>query len=151
MSGSLIVRQVISDECSLTLNSGRTYKFRKGDKVAIFPTIGHYDSRIYSNPEEFIFNRFVNTPTTYTLDGKSISAGQCFLPFGAGATWCPGRKFARNEIKTVIAYLFAKFDVSFKDVEAARRLKRNYDGSRAGIGIFPPSENNIELNLTPLL
>jgi hypothetical protein len=43
--------------------------------------------------------------------GQSVQASLCFIPFGGGATYCPGRKFARNEIKTMVAQLFVRFKV----------------------------------------
>ena len=30
--------------------------------------------------------------------GKSLNANMAYLPFGGGATYCPGRRFARNEV-----------------------------------------------------
>lgn len=65
-----------------------------------------------------------------------------FLPFGAGTAYCPGRRFARNEIKLILIFLILKFDISFNenypviDGEVQCPLPR-VDGGRAGIGIFP--------------
>lgn len=147
-TGSLIMREVI-EPCTLTLSSGHTYSFRKGDNVGIFPPLLHRDSRIYSNPEDFQYDRFVNVPAEYTIDGTQVSSSLCFLPFGGGASYCPGRKFARNEIKTFVAQLFLRFDVSFENpADAPTLLEMDY--SRAGLGIFFPKGGNVKLRVKRL-
>lgn len=152
MSGSLMMRQVMVDNFELTLSSGQSYKFRKGDKVGIFPTIAHYDNRLFENAEDFVYDRFVERSSA--ADGTnsvlSAKANSCFIPFGAGVTYCPGRKFARNEIKTVVYYLLRYFDTSFVDIQAARKKSRSYEPSRAGLGIFPPLDSGIEVTLKPM-
>ncbi len=65
-----------------------------------------------------------------------------FLPFGAGLTLCPGRRFARNEIKILLVFLLNKFDFEIVD----KKVKPVIDGGRAGIGIFPP-RNDIMANI----
>jgi len=48
MSGSLMMRQVVAPEGGvLTLNSGKSYRFRRGDKVGLFPALVHYDEDFY--------------------------------------------------------------------------------------------------------
>ena len=44
-SGSLVMR-FVQRPCSITLNSGNTYHFRKGDRVGIAPPITHHDSEV---------------------------------------------------------------------------------------------------------
>ena len=70
-----------------------------------------------------------------------------YLPFGGGVTLCPGRRFARNEVKTMVAFLFSHFDLSFADPKlklstltstSSNPVHPGYDGARAGIGIYPP-------------
>lgn len=57
-----------------------------------------------------------------------------YLPFGAGVTLCPGRRFARNEVKILLVFLLNKFDFTLVD----KSKRPVIDGGRAGIGIFPP-------------
>ncbi|CAM9669544.1 unnamed protein product, partial [Ectocarpus fasciculatus] len=136
MSGSLIMRQVMTNDLELTMSSGKTYKFRKGDRVGIFPTVAHYDENLFENPKDFKYDRFLERSGSDAAG--SSKANTCFLPFGAGATYCPGRKFARSEIKTIVYYLLRYFDTEFVDIEDARKSSRSYEPSRAGLGIFPP-------------
>lgn len=148
MSGSLIMREVITNDCALTLASGNTYKFRKGDKIGIFPPLSHYDEDYYPNATKFQYDRFVNPPQSFVKNGQEIPFNMCYLPFGGGVYWCPGRKFARNEIKTLVAYLLVNFEMSFVNPGLAAKAQFDYDGSRAGIGIFPPKAG-LDLRLRP--
>jgi cholesterol 7alpha-monooxygenase len=66
-----------------------------------------------------------------------------FLPFGSGVTLCPGRKFARNEVKLLLIYLLSKFDFELLDNSQVPVV----DGARAGLGIFPPL-NDIDVRVT---
>jgi cytochrome P450 len=36
-------------------------------------------------------------------NGQKVPSSACMIPFGGGASYCPGRKFARAEIKTLVA------------------------------------------------
>ncbi len=51
-SGSLIMR-IARENTSLTLASGKTYKFRKGDRVGLCPPLFHYDEEIFPQAGEF--------------------------------------------------------------------------------------------------
>jgi cytochrome P450 len=148
-SGSLIMREVL-EPCTLTLASGNTYSFRKGDNVGIFPPLVHRDTRIYSQPEEFQHDRFLNAPSSYCINGGTVQANICLLPFGGGVSYCPGRKFARNEIKTFVAQLFLRFTVTFEDeADAAKPVEMDY--SRAGLGIFLPKNCDTRVKLARIM
>lgn len=73
-------------------------------------------------------------------DGKALPTGIAFMPFGGGATLCPGRRFARNEVKTLVVFLLQRFDFGFAQGSTAAK-EPGFDGARAGIGIFPPKED----------
>lgn len=145
-SGSLIVREAI-EPTTLTLADGTTYNIRKGDNVGIFPPILHRDERFYSNPEKFQYDRFLNIPEKFEIDGSQVSSSQCFLPFGGGISYCPGRKFARNEIKTLVIHLLLKFNMTLE--EESRGVSITVDYSRAGLGVFQPKECRLKLKLSP--
>ena len=82
--------RAVTEDCTIELDSGNSYKFRKGDKLGIFPATIHFDPDIYPNPEEFNYKRFINVPSSYTKNNKKIPSSLCFLPFGGGQTYCPG-------------------------------------------------------------
>lgn len=57
-----------------------------------------------------------------------------YLPFGAGVTYCPGRRFIRSEAKLLFIFLILNLDFELKGDSS----KVVIDPARGGIGIFPP-------------
>jgi cytochrome P450 len=49
-------------------------------------------------------------------------------------THCPGRRFARNELKTLAVCLLATAQLELVPGQSVPE----FDGARAGLGIFPP-------------
>ena len=76
--------------------------------------------------QAFVWDRFVGQPELEKL----------VRPFGYGVSLCPGRTFARREIKTFVATALAKFEFRLADPSSPRP---QFDASRSGLGIFPPS------------
>lgn len=76
-------------------------------------------------------------------DNKPLPTGIAFMPFGGGATLCPGRRFARNEIKTLVVFLLQRFEIGFSHSagHVGQVQEPGFDGARAGIGIFPPKKD----------
>ncbi len=60
-----------------------------------------------------------------------------FAPFGLGVTTCPGRRFARQEIKAVIIYILRRYKLSFPSDK--KQPIPPFDYSRLGTGLFPPT------------
>jgi cytochrome P450 len=147
-SGSLIMR-IAQKPLTLTLSSGETYSFRKGDRVGLCPPLTHLDNDVYANANTFFPDRWLVGSTEEELmessmgkislskNGKALAAGVGYLPFGGGATLCPGRKFARNEVKTLAVYLLNSFSMSLDDTQQTPE----FDGARCGLGIFPPKDD----------
>mmetsp|Transcript_13490 Transcript_13490/g.22572 ORF Transcript_13490/g.22572 Transcript_13490/m.22572 type:complete len:530 (-) Transcript_13490:396-1985(-) len=166
-SGSLIMRMV---QCptEVTMDSGKTYKFRKGDRVGLCPPLWHHDGEIYPDPETFSPERWLvgDTPEEVARSaigrvplskaGKVMDNGAGYNPFGGGAIHCPGRRFTRNEIKALAVYLLIRFKFAFsggsQSSSSAAEVSDGqqsavippmpphpgFDGARAGLGIFPP-------------
>lgn len=78
-SGSFIVRTVTKDNVEVQLHSGNKYKFRKGDQLALFPSIFHYDEEIYPNPNEFNPFRFVLSNDSPLEDRRNAALGKTHL------------------------------------------------------------------------
>eukprot|EP01034_Spumella_vulgaris_P029595 gene29595-36670_t len=136
-SGSLIMR-FVNAPCRLTMDSGKVYKFRKGDRIGLFPTLMHYDEEIFPNAMTFNPSRW--------LQGETQEERVA----GAGIAYCPGRRFTRNEIKILAAFLLTRLDftlIANADSKLGSRdapqkvVYPGVDGSRAGIGIFPPKSD----------
>ncbi|KAL4147834.1 hypothetical protein QTP88_002173 [Uroleucon formosanum] len=64
--------------------------------MAIFPYILHRNENIFTKPEDFIPERFLDE------DNKSKFLFG-YIPFSAGARNCIGQKYAMNQMKTVIS------------------------------------------------
>ena len=83
------------------------------------------------------------------------------MPFGGGYTLCPGRRFARNEVKTMVVFLLTRFQFGFAPEggsggsggsgtgERFVPAHPGFDGARAGLGIFPP-KNDVNVFITKL-
>jgi cytochrome P450 len=70
-SGSLIMRIVQEDDTELTLASGKTYKFRKGDRVGLCPPLFHFDENFFPDSKEFNPYRWIQGETE---EQKAIAA-----------------------------------------------------------------------------
>ena len=70
-------------------------------------------------------------------NGKELEPGAGFLAFGGGPLLCPGRRFARNEVKYLIYKLLRGYDISLEEKYIAQCPE--YDSGRAGLGIFTPN------------
>jgi hypothetical protein len=62
-SGSLALRTVKEDNTILEFASGNKYKFRKGDRIGVIPTLFHFNEKLYPNPNEFNPYRFIQGDT----------------------------------------------------------------------------------------
>ncbi|KAH9915855.1 cytochrome P450 [Fomitopsis serialis] len=85
----------------------------------------HRDPRNYENPEVFDPFRFADLREE---DGASIkhqfvSTSPEYVPFGHGKHACPGRFFAVNELKLMMAYILLHYDLKF---EGEQRRPENW-------------------------
>jgi len=138
-TASMTIRQVLH-EYNLELPDGNTYKFRKGDNVCLYPYLMHRDPDIYSDPLEYKFDRFVTFdasgtphPTKFYKQGNWVKHSP--MPFGGGVSKCPGRFFARNEIKLFVALFLFWFDATLL---LGNKGLPGFQQTRAGLGILPP-------------
>ncbi|KAL6078143.1 sterol 12-alpha-hydroxylase [Balamuthia mandrillaris] len=131
-SGGLTGRKVLVNQELTLRTTGRSYKLRAGDHLSLYPYLSHRDPEIYTEAERFVFDRFLS-PSTAELP---------FLPFGGGISQCPGRFFARNEIKLFVALFLRCFEVELLLPTALSLDDPRWpqlDQSRVGLGILPPT------------
>ncbi|XP_046498120.1 cytochrome P450 7B1 isoform X1 [Equus quagga] len=110
-----VIMRFVEEDLTLPSETG-DYCLRKGDSIAIFPAALHHDPEIYEAPEEFRFDRFVEDgkkKTTFFKGGKKLK--YYLLPFGFGASKCPGRFLAIMEIKQLLVVLLTYFDLEIMD------------------------------------
>ncbi|KAG9274041.1 cytochrome P450 7A1 [Astyanax mexicanus] len=139
LSSASIMIRVANDDFSLTLDSGKPQAIRKGDYIALYPQLIHMDPDIYSNPMEFRYNRYLDEMgqkrTQFSKNGRPLK--NYLLPFGSGASKCPGRFFAMNEIKLFLTLVLWYYDLHLSDTNKAVLP----DSTRAGLGILPPMQD----------
>ncbi|KAN0126092.1 Cytochrome P450 [Lactarius tabidus] len=98
----------------------------------------HKDGELYPNPEEFDGFRFVKLRE---LNVDAMARHQAFstspdhLTFGYGRHTCPGRAFAVNEIKVLLAHMVVTYDIKFEEGKQTPR------GLFIGSGRYPTSTN----------
>lgn len=130
-SASLTLRRA-SRDMALRLDAGEV-AVREGDLVCLFPYLMHHDPEIYPAPERFRLQRFSGERGTPTFEKGGRKVHLALMPYGGGASLCPGRFLANTEIKQLVAGVLLRFDL-MADGEPLPRA----DHRRAGIGVLPP-------------
>ncbi|EFR05353.1 hypothetical protein MGYG_08364 [Nannizzia gypsea CBS 118893] len=77
----------------------------------------NYDTQLWENPEKFDGFRFERLRAAEGNDHKfqASSIGLESISFGLGTHACPGRFFAINETKILLAYLIMNYDWAFPE------------------------------------
>lgn len=100
-----------------------------------------FDSKYYEDPEKFDAYRFYNIRTNPDAPDPNnfknreqyqfVSVTKENMSFGFGKHACPGRFFAANEIKLILARLLLRYDVRFP-ADVKERYPNFYMGSLSG-------------------
>ncbi|TFK16846.1 cytochrome P450 [Coprinopsis marcescibilis] len=108
-SGLVVTRKATND---FTFSDGTTVP--KGFRVAVAGQAIHEDQRNYKSAEAFDGFRFVELRDgghEYdNLRHQMVSLDPSFLFFGHGRAACPGRFFAVNEVKAMLAHMLLNYD-----------------------------------------
>lgn len=134
-AGSMTVREAV-EATTLELRSG-SWAIRRGDRVCLAPQLTHYDPAVFERPELFRFDRFAPDASgqpRFELEGERASFA--LMPFGAGKHTCPGRYFAINEIKILVATLLRRIRL-----EPVTEALPGFQRRRIGLGIYPPDRD----------
>ncbi|KAF5315413.1 hypothetical protein D9619_007343 [Psilocybe cf. subviscida] len=107
-----IMRRMMKD---FTFSNGVTIP--TGINVITAAEAAHFDEANYTNPDVFDGFRFSNLRDE---DGEgtkhqTVSLTMDFVVFGTGRHACPGRFFAVNEIKAMLAHVLLNYDVKLAD------------------------------------
>ncbi|KAH9025148.1 cytochrome P450 [Lactarius hengduanensis] len=115
---------------SLFRLSLRPFTFSNGVTIPVGTLIAaptgaiHRDGENFPNPEEFDGFRFAKL---HERDGNDVARCQALsaspdnLTFGYGRHACPGRFFAVNEVKALLAHVIVTYDIKFEDGKQAPR------------------------------
>ncbi|XP_076812168.1 cytochrome P450 7A1-like isoform X2 [Clavelina lepadiformis] len=161
VGSSMSIRKAKKDTILKTWN-GDKYKIRKGDYTTFYAPLTHFDNDIYSDPEEYIYDRFLesgypgssissdcsNSSITcskvlrakcrFYKGEKRISPSRAIMTFGYGLTRCPGRHIATIEIKLLILSMLKYFNVVLGSDDIPEQ-----DLTHLGFGIMPPKNEVI--------
>jgi cytochrome P450 len=117
MTGALH-RTVVAKE-GITTPDGLHIK--QGNVIAIPALPVHRDPNTYHNPNTFVPLRFLRptgednqqqqTEERKVRSTNTVDTSLIFLPFGHGRHGCPGRFFAANELKLLLAYIALNYDI----------------------------------------
>ncbi|KAF5676274.1 putative benzoate 4-monooxygenase cytochrome P450 [Fusarium denticulatum] len=94
--------------------------FIPGDvRIASLAYTLHRDKEVFPEPEEWKPERWISqTPGKSPDDeGKHREMQRLFWAFGSGGRMCVGSNFAMNEMKFILAFIYANFETSIVDDE----------------------------------
>ncbi|KAE9389808.1 cytochrome P450 [Gymnopus androsaceus JB14] len=116
VGGTSMARRVRADD-GITLPDGTWIPH--GATVGVSMDGIHFDEAFYENPSEFDAFRFSRRREEHILSGDEktranedlVTTSAHWLPFSHGIHACPGRFFAANNIKMILAHLLLNYDV----------------------------------------
>jgi cytochrome P450 len=115
------------------------YNVPKGTRVFANVWKLHRDPSIWSKPEKFSPERFINENGEIDHESHQFE----YLPFGLGRRACPGSMFATQVIFITLARLLHGFDLDLAMGEVV--------DMKEGLGITLPKLTPLQLLLTPRL
>lgn len=129
----MVSRQAMED-MELDLKNGQKYFVKEGEQVVMLTSVLHHDPALFANPTEYQWDRFLKLP-------PSGNGRPDFRPFGGGAHYCPGRKFATNGAKAFVAHLVQQYDLVIHGTATP-------DMGREGLGVLH-SKTPVQVTLQP--
>ncbi|PAV15333.1 cytochrome P450 [Pyrrhoderma noxium] len=92
----------------------------KGTLLAVNQAAAHRNDVTYDRPDEFRPFRFAdlrNSSQGESTRNQMVATSSEFLAFGHGRHACPGRFFAANELKAMLAYIILNYDVKLPEAK----------------------------------
>lgn len=150
---SVIIARTCIKDTTVTLHSGQKIELRPGDDIHCCVERIAYDGQLFENASEFQWDRFYNRKT-FTRAGRDLGFNQVFLTFGGmlfcifltllgGAHKCPGRFFALNEIKILVALILVCFELKLLDKDLPKPAYHEFSGGL----LCPNGDVNVEYKL----
>ncbi|KAF9244077.1 cytochrome P450 [Melanogaster broomeanus] len=125
-SSVTMVRKVLKD---FRFSDGKVIP--KGAFLAVATRATHLDDELYENAHKFDPFRFANMrgEDEDGTNNQFVSLTPEYLPFGLGRHACPGRFFAANKLKSMLAHVVVSYDIKLEN------SAKPPQSSRVGIGI----------------
>ncbi|KAL1568070.1 dimethylnonatriene synthase-like [Salvia divinorum] len=115
------------------------YHIPKGTRLVANLWKLHRDPNVWSDPDEFRPERFLNEKSEVHFKGQCFE----FIPFSSGRRMCPGMTFGLQVIHLTLARLLQSFDLSMPDGEKVDMSE--------GLGIALPKLKPLDVVITPRL
>ncbi|KAF9244074.1 cytochrome P450 [Melanogaster broomeanus] len=111
-AAATMVRKVLKD---FRFSDGKVIP--KGAFLAVAANSTHLDDELYENAHKFDPFRFANMRDEYEdgINNQFVSLSPEYLPFGLGRHACPGRYFAANELKSMLAHVVTSYDIKLEN------------------------------------
>lgn len=93
-----------NNDCRVETSDGKSYEFKKGDKVQFPFRCIHYNPLYFENPSKYDPHRFSDENKHKIVPGS-------FLPFGFGPRLCLGNRLAMLETKLVFFTVLSKYTI----------------------------------------
>ncbi len=145
-----LVRKVINKD-GVTTRDGVHCPY--GSSVGIAARGIHNDESIYTNADQFQPFRYVDARDAIIANEETgkfgteemikkanyslVSTSAEYQPFGHGRHACPGRFFAANELKLLLAYMVINYDIEL--------LEKRPEGQWVGQVALPPMKATIKI------
>ncbi|TFK98075.1 cytochrome P450 [Pterulicium gracile] len=115
--GSFSMRRTVIHPSGFTFSDGT--HLPKGTLVLVATAAIHLDEKNFVNPAEFDGMRFAKMREGGEREDSArhqmVNTNGTNLSFGNGRHACPGRFFAANELKAMLAHVLLNYDVKMKD------------------------------------
>ncbi|KAI0778804.1 cytochrome P450 [Trametes elegans] len=100
------------DGISLGCYAARWYLPPSGTSLVVSAAGTHFDDNFYADANVFDPFRFwrLRQRDGEGTKHQSVNTSSTYLPFGHGKHACPGRFFAANEIKSLLAFILLNYD-----------------------------------------
>ncbi|PCH34303.1 cytochrome P450 [Wolfiporia cocos MD-104 SS10] len=111
-SGISVIRKALKD---VKLSDGTVVP--RGTLCGAVSFAMHHDANNYADPEVFNPFRFSDMRAEESERAKYqyVNTSPEYIAFGHGKHACPGRFFASNELKAILAYLITNYDMKTED------------------------------------
>ncbi|KAJ7458519.1 cytochrome P450 [Mycena latifolia] len=124
------INRIVVNPNGFTFSDG-TY-LPRGTFLAAATHATHHDEMYYENPNVFDGFRFAKMREATeqgSIKHQMVSPDESYLSFGLGRHACPGRFFAVNELKLMLAHILENYDTK---LEGTMRPPTEWFGTMAG-------------------
>ena len=101
----------------------------RGTSLSVATHDAHFNGDTYGDPAKFDGFRFVKLKSEAVGNERHFdltTTAMDFLGSGTGPHACPGRFFAANEIKLMLAHVVLNYDIKLENGGVRRPLNKNY-------------------------